>query len=176
MAVAVEDQTSTPASKECPENAAGISVNASVGQSRLLEKQFEGDPGGSQPACLNSLELRNRSGQPVEVAYPQLPHASTLPLPMPDLVTKDWYSSPPETPNSQFFGVIEWDKVPMIRIGISEKELRAICPIVNPYKEVNVLLYSINPVGIRYEIGILMDGGRVSDVSYKARMGRSIFR
>ncbi len=87
---------------------------------------------------------------------------------MPELVTKEWHMSPPKASTSQFFGVIEWDKMPMIKVGLSEKELRKISPGLTPFKKMDVLLYSISPRGLRYEIGILMADGRVADLSYKA--------
>ncbi len=94
-------------------------------------------------------------------------YAAPLPLPMPDLVTKGWHSSPSDSPSSQFFGVIQWDKVPLIKVGLTEQELRAICPVVNPFKNVSGLLYSTSPAGISYEIELFIEKGRVSDISYK---------
>jgi len=93
---------------------------------------------------------------------------ATLPLPMPELVTKEWHMSPPKAPTSQFFGVIEWNRLPMIKVGLAEKALREFCPGMTPFKKMDVLLYSTSPRGVRYEIGILMADGRVSDLSYKA--------
>jgi len=93
--------------------------------------------------------------------------AAALPLPIPDLITKEWHSSPPISINSRIFGVIDWDRMPTIKIGITEKELRAISPMIAPVKNMNGLIYSISPAGIRYEIGVLIDQGQVSDISYK---------
>ncbi len=101
-------------------------------------------------------------------------YAGPLPLPIPDLVTKEWHSSPSDSPGSQFFGVIQWDMVPMIKVGLTERELQAICPLVNPFKNASVLLYSVSPVGISYEIELLIEGGRVSDISYKVCQKQAI--
>ena len=94
--------------------------------------------------------------------------AAAIPLPIPDLVTKEWHSSPPVAINSQFFGIIEWDKMPTIKIGTTEKELRNMSLVLNPFKNVNVLIYSTSPVGIGYEIELQIVRGVVSDISYKA--------
>lgn len=101
---------------------------------------------------------------------------AALPLPIPDLVTKEWHSSPPIAITSKIFGVIEWDKMPMIKIGITEQALRGISPTLSPFKNASVLIYSMNPVGICYEIELLINSGHVSDISYKVSENESMHR
>ncbi|WP_411827919.1 hypothetical protein [Luteolibacter sp. AS25] len=93
--------------------------------------------------------------------------AAPLLVPMPDLVTREWHFSPPDKVNSRVFGVIEWDQVPLIKIGISEEQLRAISPAISPLGDVDGLIYSVNPRGVRYEIEVMIRRGKVSDISFK---------
>ncbi len=55
----------------------------------------------------------------------------------------------------------------MIKIGITEQALHGISPTLSPFKNASALIYSMSPAGICYEIGVLIDRGHVSDISYK---------
>ena len=62
----------------------------------------------------------------------------------------------------------------MIKIGTTEQELRAISPVLSPFKNANVLIYSMSPAGICYEIELQIHRGLVSDISYKASEKRAV--